>query len=190
MRKFILAGIVLLSGSVAAFAEPPQINPAFRFNAENPNFSGRNKNWIMDPKSNCWVFDGNPAPNETLEWSGACEDKLATGEGTVTFFKNGQPRLILSGKFSRGSLTGPGKELEGGGITREGEFQFSVPYGYGVITRPNGEQYRGEWPGNGTYSLPDGTSCPTIVRRAQRFFLLEGSCVPKDLGKTTPAQAK
>jgi len=180
MRLSILIAIVLLP--VAAFAEMPRINPAFRFSAENPNFTGRNKDWMADARTGCWLFDGNPAPGETVEWSGDCQDRLATGDGTATFYKEGQARLTIVGKFSRGSLTGQGKLVNGGDIY-EGEFAFTAQYGTGVLTKANGEQYRGTWPGSGTYSLPDGTNCPALARRYQRFFVIYGSCVTETLRK-------
>lgn len=175
-----LAVLVLAASVTAASGAVKRIDPAFRFLAENPKLTGEDLYWLQDEKSGCWVFNPLPMRSDTATWSGACQDKLATGEGVVMIYRNGKPFSHLSGVFRRGSLSGPGVSGLAPGEVYEGEFAFSARHGHGVLTRENGDIYDGLWPGNGTYTRRDGVKCGGTVERFGRMLVLWSDCAPKE----------
>lgn len=70
--RYVLIAVVLLFG---AFSSIP-------VNASVPD-------WITDNKTGCKVWNSNPQPNESIEWSGECVDGLADGYGILQWKQNG-----------------------------------------------------------------------------------------------------
>jgi hypothetical protein len=99
-----------------------------------PDLSGNDPHWIEDPAKNCWAANPQPEPGETIHWTGACEQRLLSGEGTLTWYVDGRPAGRDEGQFRNGQLSGHGRIVFGDGASFEGEFP-----GNGVLTLPNGQ---------------------------------------------------
>jgi hypothetical protein len=103
-----------------------------------PDLSGNDPHWILDPTTGCWAADPDPEPGESISWSGGpCPDDLASGLGTITWYRNGR-------------ITG----------ADEGTFKAGELFGHGRVATADGSLYEGDFPGTGTITLPDGTEVP------------------------------
>ena len=104
-----------------------------------PDLSGNDPHWIEDTVSQCWAANPQPQGNETISWSGACEDRLLSGPGTLTWSQNGRISARDEGTFREGRLAGRGKISTADGATYEGDFP-----GQGVLTLPDGRKIRAQ----------------------------------------------
>lgn len=120
-----------------------------------PDLSGADPNWIKDPISGCWAADPAPEPGESIAWSGACVEDLVSGEGTLTWYKDGH-------------ITG----------TDEGTFKAGELSGHARVTRADGSSYDGDFPGNGTITLPDGTHVPGLSIKERAGWSIEQARPP------------
>ena len=116
--------------------------------------------WIADDKG-CKVANPMPQPNETITWTGACQDGYAEGEGVLTFLLEGTPNSRYEGTLRRGLAEGRGKLELPDGSRYEGEWRDSAENGMGRRDWPDGSSYDGQWQngkphGAGQYRLPDG----------------------------------
>lgn len=78
--------------------------------------------WIADAKTGCKVWDPSPQPQESVRWSGSCENGLAAGEGILQWYQKGRP----SDRY-------------------EGGYQGGKRNGHGVVTFGNGRRVEGDW---------------------------------------------
>jgi hypothetical protein len=117
-----LAGLALFLASAAAAQTLPDL-------------SGRDPHWIKDPVKDCWAANPDPETGETITWTGTCEGRLLTGQGTLTWYVNGRQVGRDEGNFKDGQLSGHGRISFGDGANFEGEFP-----GQGVLTLPNGQK--------------------------------------------------
>ena len=115
-----------------------------------PDLSGNDPHWIEDTVSQCWAANPNPAGNESISWSGACEGGLLSGVGTLTWSQNGRISGRDQGTFKDGRLTGRG-----------------------TITSADGTSYDGEFPGRGVLTLPDGSKVPAQTVREFTGWTIE-----------------
>jgi MORN repeat protein len=99
-----------------------------------PDLSGRDPHWIKDEMSGCWAANPDPAPQESITWTGRCMDGLVSGPGTLSWYASGILIGRDEGNFVRGELSGHGKISFGDGSDFEGEFP-----GRGVLTLANGD---------------------------------------------------
>jgi hypothetical protein len=106
-----------------------------------------NSAWITDANG-CKIWDDQPAPNETVTWSGACVDGFASGEGVLQWIVNGKPGSRHEGSFVGGKANGKGTKYQMGG-TVEGNFIDGRPLGHVVMTWPNGAKYEGDYAAEG-----------------------------------------
>jgi hypothetical protein len=104
-----------------------------------PDLSGNDTHWIKDSSSNCWAADPDPSPGESITWTGACENNLLSGQGTLTWYINGKAVGRDEGTFKNGELSGHGRLSFADGANYEGEFP-----GKGVLTLPNGQKIEAE----------------------------------------------
>jgi len=128
--------------------------------------------WLTDPDNSCAVFGSG----ERVTWTGACEDGLATGLGTATFFQADKPAESFTADFSRGMVVdghlitrwGAGWSYDGdavhgrfagGGILINdrqdrylGLWNDGRMNGFGLLDRADGSRYAGEWKND----LPNG----------------------------------
>ncbi|HEY4265103.1 MAG TPA: hypothetical protein VGM72_07285 [Micropepsaceae bacterium] len=100
-----------------------------------PDLSGSDPHWIKDAAKNCWAANPDPETGETITWTGTCEQGLLSGEGTLSWYVDGQPVGRDEGHFKNGQLSGHGRIVFGDGAHFEGEFP-----GQGVLTLPSGQE--------------------------------------------------
>ena len=130
--------------------------------------------WLTDPGSACAVFAaGN---GDRVAWTGACEDGLATGLGTATFFQGDRETESFTADFNHGMVVdghvitrwGAGWSYDGdtvhgrfngGGILINdrqdrylGLWTDGKMNGFGLLDRADGSRYAGEWKND----LPNG----------------------------------
>ena len=141
--------------------------------------------WMADARTGCKVWDPEPEPQESVRWSGGCQDGFATGPGVTEWVENGLTTESTEGARTAGRLQGKGvqtlangarfegawkddrKEGQGtytaaDGATYVGGFRNDRFDGVGVMTDAKGNRYEGAWKagrrnGQGTYTAADGT---------------------------------
>ena len=116
--------------------------------------------WIAD-SNGCKVWNPSPRPNESITWSGACVQGLATGQGTVQWNLSGRPAATGTGTFREGKLHGQGVTVAMNGDRYEGAFSNGRREGRGLLTSTSGGRYEGEFvegkfSGSGVLVLPSG----------------------------------
>src|SRR6516162_541883 len=99
--------------------------------------------WMADAATGCRVWNPHPQPNESVKWSGPCEDGLAHGRGTVQWLRNNRPFETDEGEWREGRQTGEGSQIWPSG-RYEGQTANGEPNGRGVLTL-QGLIYRGEF---------------------------------------------
>lgn len=115
-----------------------------------PDLSGADPHWIKDSASGCWAADPEPEPGESIAWSGACAGGLVSGEGKLTWYKNGR-------------ITG----------TDEGNFKAGEISGHARILRADGTSYEGDFPGAGTITRADGSKVPGVSIKERAGWSIE-----------------
>jgi hypothetical protein len=132
MRSLITIAVVLGAGAASA-ASWAQLGDA------RPDLSGNDPHWIEDTIAQCWAANPHPEGNETISWSGACENGLLSGPGILTWRQDGRITARDEGTFKDGRLTGRGRISMADGTTYEGDFP-----GFGVLTLPDGRKMRAQ----------------------------------------------
>jgi hypothetical protein len=99
---------------------------------------------IADPHTGCRVVNANPRPNESIAWSGGCENGFAQGPGVLRWFENGRPGERYDGEMRDGQMDGHGVLNTGDGGRYEGEFRDGKAHGFGTWTTTNGS-FSGTW---------------------------------------------
>jgi len=100
--------------------------------------------WIADPNG-CPVWDSTPTPGESITWSGACKNGLASGSGTLVWFLNGRPNETYNGVLTDGHYTGRGKQVWPSGASYEGDYLNDRANGHGTYRTSTGEVFTGNW---------------------------------------------
>jgi hypothetical protein len=113
--------------------------------------SWSDQDYITD-KNGCRIVNPSPKPDETVSWSGSCEDGFAAGQGTMQWYDKNQPGVRYDGTVVHGALSGQGKLTLPDGTTYEGGWLDGKQQGTGTLTAADGARYEGEW-SNGQ---PDG----------------------------------
>jgi hypothetical protein len=93
------------------------------------------------------VWNANPQPGETVQWSGGCTGGMASGSGTLEwrYQENGEPRVArYAGAMRDGRRNGRGV-LTDANARYEGEFRDGRQNGRGVLTWAIGDRYEGEF---------------------------------------------
>jgi hypothetical protein len=139
----------------------PTVKPADR-NSGSPEQAAPQEHWIADPKTGCRVWNPHPEPNESVTWSGACENGLAQGSGVLNWLRNGAPNERFEGNMVAGKSSGHGTYIERNGIRYAGSWRDGYRNGQGALTWPDGKRYEGEWRdskanGQGVFTWPDGS---------------------------------
>lgn len=137
LARFSLFTLILIATS-SAFAQTPQ------------------PGWIADARNGCRVWNSSPSPNETITWSGACQNGVTQGRGVLQWFENGKPKSRYEGEFRDGKYNGRAVLTTADGNRYEGEFRDGKFNGRGVMTAAGG-RYEGEFRdgrpnGQGTYA--------------------------------------
>lgn len=151
-KVFLLAALAAALPALALARDGSQDAPP----AASPGHPG----YLADGKG-CRVFDGSPAANEQVLWTGACADGFATGPGTLVWRVDGQVVETVRGALSAGKLDGAGVIIEQDGSSYAGDWKAGVKSGRGVQIEANGDTYEGDWAddrrdGQGTYKFAAG----------------------------------
>ncbi len=104
---FVLAAVLLLAA--AAYAQAPK--PA----APEPG-------WITASNKPCKIWNPAPQPDESVTWSGGCDNGYASGQGVLKWTENGKPDMEFEGMYDHGKRNGPG-----------------------VVITPDGQRLQGMW---------------------------------------------
>src|SRR5262249_24704434 len=120
--------------------------------------------WTADPQTGCRVWNGAPQPNESISWSGRCQNGLAQGPGVVQWLEDGKPSGRDEGEWRDGKMTGRGVLTWANGNRYDGEFRDGQRSGRGVFTWANGNRYEGEYSddkrnGHGVEIWANGDRC-------------------------------
>lgn len=107
--------------------------------------------WSTDPKTNCKVWNPAPAPNETVSWSGGCENSLAQGKGVVQWIQNGKPGSRSEGEYLEGRANGLIVTTWPDGRRAEREFRAGIVSGRSIVFYPSGRRLEQEWRDNSPY---------------------------------------
>ncbi|EGO64133.1 hypothetical protein [Acetonema longum] len=102
--------------------------------------------WIRDNVTGVKVWNPEPAPNETVRWSGGSEEGYAEGRGELKWFTHG--RLVQRGQggMNQGKMKGSWKvEFLNRGQIFEGTYWENRRHGQGKLTFVNGGVWEGEW---------------------------------------------
>jgi hypothetical protein len=100
--------------------------------------------WLTDPKTGCRVWD--PVPQqETISWTGSCENNLAQGRGVLQWSKDGKPTDRYEGDVRDGKMNGRGVLTAANGDRYDGEYRDGGRSGRGIYILANGDRYDGEW---------------------------------------------
>jgi hypothetical protein len=101
--------------------------------------------WIADARTGCKVWNAFPEPNESVTWSGACQNGIWQGRGVLQWFHYGTPSDREEGEFRDGRLNGQGVITWPDGDRYEGDFVDGRRTGQGVYTFANGNRKAGQW---------------------------------------------
>jgi hypothetical protein len=122
-----LTAVCFIAGVTASMAAAPSSS------AVPPDLSGADPHWIADETGHCFAGNPDPQGGESVRWTGACENGLVSGPGTLTWYRSGH--------------------VEG---RDEGNFHGGILAGHGRIVDADGAIYDGDFPGSGQLTLPDG----------------------------------
>ena len=104
--------------------------------------------WQEVDGADCTVYNPFPTARETIEWTGGCKDRRASGSGTLTFRfmrENAWHEQIFTGTLQAGEFHGPGKTTRTYGGSYEGMYRNGERHGQGIYRYANGNRYEGEW---------------------------------------------
>jgi hypothetical protein len=78
--------------------------------------------WITATNQPCKIWNPEPQPNESVTWSGPCQDGFASGKGILRWTEDGKPDAEFDGDYASGKRNG-----------------------FGVMIAPDGQRVEGEW---------------------------------------------
>jgi len=99
--------------------------------------------WVLDTKTGCKIWNPNPQPNESVQWSGDCVNGLAHGRGAAQWMKDNAIVEKDEGEWREGRQVGRAVQVWATG-RYEGDVVDGLPHGYGVLLW-NGFRYEGEF---------------------------------------------
>jgi len=101
--------------------------------------------WISDPRTGCKIYNPNPQPNESVQYSGSCKTGFADGPGIVIWYLNGAFDQRFEGAFSNGKPSGNGNITFNTGDKYVGQFVDGKRKGLGTHIFANGNKHVGFW---------------------------------------------
>lgn len=78
--------------------------------------------WITATNQPCKIWNPEPQPNESVTWSGPCQDGLASGQGVLRWTLNGKADVEFEGRYANGKRNGRGVLITPDGRRIEGEW--------------------------------------------------------------------
>ncbi len=154
--------------------------------------------WKSDTNNGCRFWDTEIISDQSMRWSGACQNGLVDGYGVITWKRPGEPEWTWQGYFKAGHsqrlyiIYGLDNEIESyegdyvdgkrhgygrikgrNGLIYTGEFKNGIIEGQGVMTLKNGYKYEGDFKdgkayGNGTIYYLDGSIYTGGVKNSLR----------------------
>lgn len=122
--------------------------------------------WLRDAVTDCLIWtSGDDKPGEGAAWTGACQDGLASGRGTLIYWDAEGFEARYDGDVVAGRADGDGEVVwrnKDGELDRyRGTFSEGVPVGEGVYAGANGYLFEGELidgldHGRGRLTTPEG----------------------------------
>ena len=100
--------------------------------------------WIEAAATGCRIWNAQPAPLESVTWSGGCVDGKAEGPGVLQWYVAGAPDDRYEGEMHGGRLHGHLAVSYANGDRFEGEWRRDRPNGPGTFVR-NGWRVSGSW---------------------------------------------
>ena len=104
--------------------------------------------WLKDPITGCGVWNSAPKGNETISWSGECQDGKASGYGVLVWLEDGKIVGRFKGTMAEGKAEGRGKldfKVEDGFAHYDGDFKNSEMHGRGVLVFPDKSRAEGDF---------------------------------------------
>ena|ERR1700722_15492291 len=101
--------------------------------------------WTTDANTKCRIWNMAPAPNETVTWTGTCDNGVAQGTGILQWFEGGRLGDRFEGALRDGKPMGHGVVTSIDGTRYDGDFRDGTMNGHGNLTLPNGDHYDGDW---------------------------------------------
>ena len=165
LSVFLLGVFVVgVNGIVSPPPPPPAPSPSAPTSL-SPLADANNRiaGWSFDAQTGCAVWNPAPEPDETVRWSGACQDGVATGPGIVQWFVGMQVGNRLESTYINGrdrigsvTITYPDGSKYIGSLNSNGNRE-----GPGTLLYASGRKYVGDWKdgkkdGQGTMYLADG----------------------------------
>jgi hypothetical protein len=99
--------------------------------------------WLADAKG-CQIWNERPKPNQSVTWSGACQNRIAQGRGVVQWFENDHPADRYEGELVAGKLDGSGAYISADGFRYDGAWRDGKANGTGELTTKSGT-FNGTW---------------------------------------------
>ena len=116
--------------------------------AQESDKSANDGAWLKDPITGCGVWNSDPRGNETISWSGECQDGKASGYGVLVWLEDGKIVGRFTGTLADGKAEGRGKleyEVVDGFADYNGDFRKSEMHGRGVLLFPDKSRAEGNF---------------------------------------------
>ncbi len=105
--------------------------------------------WVVDQSTQCQVWDSDPKANQSMTWSGKCENGRADGEGVASWHEGNKIVTSIKGVMKDGrcqsenclaTIAAGDKE-----VIYVGQLKDNNLHGKGTLTWPDGNEYSGDW---------------------------------------------
>ena len=138
---------------------PKELSPKAKAKAKRRAKAGF---WLDTQSSDCKIWINLPKTEVTANWSGACLDGFASGEGKLVVQISGVELERREGTWIKGKQNGPGAMISGLGVNLAAIFKDGEAHGKGLMIAENGDRYEGEYRfgwrrGIGTYHYSNGS---------------------------------
>ena len=112
------------------------------------DYEKNDNRWVKTNNLNCYLFDSEAQPGDSIIWEGDCLNGKINGIGKLTKYSNGIYFSTFEGEYNKGFRKGKGKLEKNNGEIIDGNF-FYEAHGQAAITYPNGSfeegfYYRGD----------------------------------------------
>ncbi len=101
--------------------------------------------FIKDATNGCLVWDEYYGPKDKVTWTGGCKNKYAEGQGTLTWYEDGQLTATYEGALHQGKPSGPGRYDIRNYARMEGSFSNGQLNGKGKMVFENGGRLEGNF---------------------------------------------
>lgn len=108
------------------------------------NASAADEPVLTGPRG-CKVVNLDPHDEDSITWSGACQDGYATGEGKLVWFMAGTQTMSYEGKLLHGLPNGEGRLEYPDSSAYEGHLSDGKANGEGRYVGADGSSYDGNW---------------------------------------------